>query len=173
MARLILETDASPDECLARIRAGTEPWPFAGLISPAPTTADPFYPDPLLASIRRSRFKLVYSSHSRTLLKGGIFFGRVVRQAGGTRIYGRVGEPLPLLVFLSSIFALPAAALLPLPAIVPAFDRYEIQFVAYMVIAAIFLRVVGAWDGGNSKDPYSSVLHRLLDGTGDAESAGG
>ena len=151
MARLVLETDLPAGECFRRILEHTDSWALLGWGAT----------DSYLAKVRPPRFKLASPSFGGNPMRG-VFYGRVVAEAGRTRIYGRLGVALPWLLFFSLFFALAAALNLPVLSSVPGLQYIELRFATCWVVILALLRVFGAWDYGGPEDKYSAFLASIL-----------
>jgi hypothetical protein len=151
MARLILETELSQEECFRSIVERTTPWSLRrwGLS------------DGFAAKVAPPDFKLTRSRFVANPLRG-IFYGRIVAAAGRTRVLGRLGVPLFGLLFVSFCLALGAALGLPLLNAVPGLHSLEFRLVACWAVLLGLFRVAGAWDFGGPEDPYATFLSEIL-----------
>ncbi len=160
MARLVLQTDLSPEECFSRITKHSYPWPLIGWLEPL-RADDNNYLDPLLSGGTPPRVKLLLRSHARRFWRGGAFYGRIVEEAGRTSVYGRMGASIPQLCF-GSLFTLPLV-FLALVTMGPALNRPLVQVAVLVALLLVLPRVFRAvWDHGSSEDPYSVRLHDIL-----------
>ena len=117
-----------------------------------------------MASVKPPRFKLTrYEYYFFSPFKE-VFYGRVVEEAGATRVYGRLGVPLPVLIFFSIALGSPAALAMPRLSMAPALNRLDFLLPLFWVATFFFFRLVGAWDSGNADDRYSTFLSEVLHG---------
>ncbi len=153
MARLVLETPLPTEECFRRLEAATDTWPWLPVRSPS---------DALMARVRPPRFRLTRHEYYFFSPFKEVFYGRIIEEAGITRVYGRLGLPLPVLVFFSIVLGSPAATVVPSLSAVPALDRFEVLLPLCWVATFYFFRLIGAWDYGGPEDRYSTFLSEVL-----------
>jgi hypothetical protein len=151
MARLVLETELSPEECFRRILERTNPW---SLRSWGAT-------DGFVASVAPPHFKLATSRFVANPLRGK-FHGRIVEEAARTRVYGRLGVSLPALLFFTFCIAFGAALGLPGLSAVPGLHSLEFRLLACWGAVLGLSRLMGAWDFGGPEDAYAAFLSEIL-----------
>ena len=153
MARLVLETPLPSEECFRRLEAATDAWP---LIPERNLSETP------MAKLSPPRFKLKRHEYYFFSAFREIFHGRIVEQAGTTRIYGRVGLSIATLLLFSMAIAFPAALQTYSLEWFPGPNQFELRFPLYWLVTLLILKLVGAWDSGGPEDEFSRFLSVTL-----------